>query len=213
VRRWLTYLTLFVAALVLIGDFMAVVRGLLSGELVPRFLLKAAVVAAISGIVFRHYLDDLRRDESETPGAARAGAWLARTGVAAMIVAGLAGLIAVGTPGRARTRQFDLLRVEALQKLSTRVETFQSQEGRLPAALAELRSPAPGRAGAGDPLDPLTRAPYEYARTDSTHFTLCAVFAAEDSLGPGGGLDPFWKHHAGRHCFGFGVRRALPALP
>src|SRR5439155_12876790 len=41
VRRWLTYLTLFVAACVLIGDFIAVVLGFLNGELRARFLLKA----------------------------------------------------------------------------------------------------------------------------------------------------------------------------
>ena len=75
VRRWLTYLTLFLAALVLIGDFVVVLTRFLSGEIVPRFLLKAGVVFAIAGIAFRHYLTDLRRDEVDAP--ARAGvSWL-----------------------------------------------------------------------------------------------------------------------------------------
>ena len=38
IRKWLTYLTLFVAVLVLIGDFIALVSGVLSGELGTRFL-------------------------------------------------------------------------------------------------------------------------------------------------------------------------------
>jgi uncharacterized membrane protein len=63
VRRWLTYMTLFVAAGVMAGDVMALVYNLLGGELTARFFLKAAVVALISGTVFGYYLFDLRVDE------------------------------------------------------------------------------------------------------------------------------------------------------
>jgi uncharacterized membrane protein len=63
IRRWLTYMTLFVAASVLTGDVMALIYNVLGGELTTRFVLKAAVVAAISGTVFGYYLTDLRLDE------------------------------------------------------------------------------------------------------------------------------------------------------
>ena len=65
VRRWLTYLTLFVAATVLIGDLTALVYNLLSGDLSLRFLLKVLVVAVIAGTVFGYYLWDLRQEEVE----------------------------------------------------------------------------------------------------------------------------------------------------
>lgn len=63
VRRWLTYLTLFVAASVLIGDLISLVYNLLGGEMTTRFLLKVLVVAFIAGTIFYYYLSDLRRDE------------------------------------------------------------------------------------------------------------------------------------------------------
>ncbi len=63
VRRWLTYLTLFVAGCVLIGDMIALVNALLAGEASLRFLLKVAVVIVIAGSVLGYYLWDLRRDE------------------------------------------------------------------------------------------------------------------------------------------------------
>ena len=63
-RRWLTYLTLFVAASVLIGTGIALVNGVLGGELTVRFILKVVTVAAIAGVVFGYYLGDLRRDEA-----------------------------------------------------------------------------------------------------------------------------------------------------
>jgi energy-converting hydrogenase Eha subunit A len=65
VRRWLTYLTLFVAAGVLIGDLTTLVYNVLGGELTVRFLLKVTTVAAIAGAIFTHYLLDLRREEWE----------------------------------------------------------------------------------------------------------------------------------------------------
>jgi hypothetical protein len=78
--------------------------------------------------------------------------------------------------------------------------------------LDELRNAGPGIYGLTDVLDPVTRAPYDYAISDSTHYSLCAAFASEDSLGPGGMVDASWRHPAGRHCFAFRVPRALPAL-
>lgn len=65
VRRWLTYLTLFVAAGVLIGDMIALVNNLLGGELTVRFVLKVLVAAVIAGTIFGYYLWDLRREEKE----------------------------------------------------------------------------------------------------------------------------------------------------
>jgi hypothetical protein len=65
VRRWLTYLTLFIAACVLIGDVTTLVYSLLGGELTTRFILKVLVVGAIAGTVFWFYLSDLRGDEQE----------------------------------------------------------------------------------------------------------------------------------------------------
>lgn len=65
VRRWLTYLTLFLAATVLIGDMITLVYNVLGGELGIRFVLKVLVVAVIAGTIFGYYLWDMRREERE----------------------------------------------------------------------------------------------------------------------------------------------------
>ncbi len=65
VRRWLTYLTLFITAGALIGDLITLVYNVLGGDLTTRFLLKVIVVALIAGTIFRFYLWDLRREEIE----------------------------------------------------------------------------------------------------------------------------------------------------
>ena len=66
VRRWLTYLTLFVAATVLIGDLITLVYNLLGGDLSVRFVLKVLVIGLIAGTIFGYYLHDLRREEKES---------------------------------------------------------------------------------------------------------------------------------------------------
>jgi hypothetical protein len=63
VRRWLTYLTLFLAALVLVGDLTTLVYNVLGGELSTRFLLKVLSLALVCGSIFGYYLWDLRREE------------------------------------------------------------------------------------------------------------------------------------------------------
>lgn len=69
IRRWLTYLTLFIAAAVLIGDLTMLVHNLLSGGLTVRFVLKVLTVGLIAGAIFVYYLRDLRQDEmSESSG-------------------------------------------------------------------------------------------------------------------------------------------------
>jgi hypothetical protein len=65
VRRWLTYLTLFISVITLIGDITELVSSLLGGGLTIRFVLKVLVVAVLAGTVFIYYLTDLRKEEPE----------------------------------------------------------------------------------------------------------------------------------------------------
>jgi len=70
VRRWLTYLTLFIAAVVLIANGITLVYNALGGELTTRFLLKVLTTALIAGAIFGYYLRDLRLDEADDGAAA-----------------------------------------------------------------------------------------------------------------------------------------------
>jgi len=66
VRKWLTYLTLYVAATAVLADVATLVFELLGGELTTRFVLKVLTVALLAGGVFYFYLSDLRTEERET---------------------------------------------------------------------------------------------------------------------------------------------------
>lgn len=63
IRKWLTYITLFISAGIIIGDLIAVLNSFLNGELTLRFGLKSLVVGGIAALVFGYYLYDLRGEE------------------------------------------------------------------------------------------------------------------------------------------------------
>ena len=59
VRKWFAAVTLLLASLALLGDLVAVIYSALNGELTARFLAKAALIAAIGGLAFAWWRDEL----------------------------------------------------------------------------------------------------------------------------------------------------------
>jgi membrane protein YqaA with SNARE-associated domain len=213
VRKWLTYVTLFVAALVILGDLTFLVARLLSGELPPRFLARVVVVGAIAGYVFGHYLSDLRREEDERgEGPARGPGAATRVAAAVVILALMVGLYAAGSPRRARQEVIDQRRVNDLQQISRAIESYYGERRALPRSLEDALL-LPGVI-VESVQDPLTRQPYGYAAIDSSSYELCATFAAADTAPDQPYARPvsvsrFWRHPAGRHCYRLEIPREI----
>ena len=60
VRKWLTYVALFIAAVIVVCDLIAFLTYFLQGELSARFAAKVADVLVIAGGVFWYYLGAMR---------------------------------------------------------------------------------------------------------------------------------------------------------
>ena len=60
IRRWVLYLTLFVAGITIAVDLITLINTFLGGDLTTRFVLKILVVFLIVGAGFLHFLADLR---------------------------------------------------------------------------------------------------------------------------------------------------------
>jgi hypothetical protein len=209
VRKWLTYVTLFAAAMVLIGDLTVLVSFLLSGELATRVVLKVTVVFAIAGTVFGHYLGELRRDEGEGAAPARELRVPPRLAAAVVAIVIVAGLLAAGSPRHERQRALDAIRIEDLRAIAREVESYGAQNHALPAALSDVMN-RPEAMGGRSFRDPVTRRLYEYQVLDSLRYRLCATFATQDSaadVADGPAVSEFWRHPAGRHCFTVALRR------
>ena len=204
IRKWLTYITLFLAALVIIGDLTVLVTQVLGGELAPRFLLKALVVFLIAGTVFGHYLGDLRREEGEEAGAPKSASGpLARVAAGAVFAVMRGGLVFAGSPTQERWRRLDGQRVEALERISTSVQRYYDTHRSLPDSLATLLR-VPDAFVVGTLRDPETGRAYAYRMIDSLSYELCAEFRTADATGEVYAPRPeFWRHGAGTTCFRF----------
>ena len=200
IRQQLTYLTLFVASCVLVGAVTVILYSFLGGELTARFVLKALTVTAIAGGAFGYYLRDLRAAErlprEDRPPARRD--LLPVLGGAAVSIAVVAGLVALGSPAGQRRERLDARRAQDLAAVAQAINRYEATHERLPVSLDELRSASDTQVPI---LDPLTREAYEYEAGESTAYELCAVFALATVDRDPRGARPFSRHESGRHCF------------
>jgi hypothetical protein len=208
IRRWLTYLTLFVAAIAVGVDVMTLVYQLLGGDITLRFLLKVATVLILAGGAFAYYFASLRLPPEalhRTP-LHRVFGWGAAACAGAIVVAGL---VAVGTPMEEREAQIDARRLEDLRAIHDAVMRISFGDGwKDPAVPVAQVRPLPPTLGAvaRDAVavrprltDPETDTLYAYQIAGPTTFRLCAAFKTTRD----GAKDPEWNHPAGLHCYEF----------
>ena len=210
IRRWLTYLTLFVASVSIVTDLMSLIFRFLAGDITLRFSLKVLVAAILAGAAFIYYLRDLRRDEL-APSTELRVTLLSRFGLAALIVAvavpiGL-GFWYAGSPMRARLLAQDGQRVGDLANISRRVQQYYTNKGSLPESLAACDINPDSFVE--QKKDRVTGEPYLYRVMDTTRFEIGATFAlpggsetsrtqfGKRSIYIPGGEASFWEHPAG----------------
>jgi len=203
IRKWLLYLTVFVAALVVIGDLITLLYNFLNGDLTVRFLLKILAVGLVAGLVFAYELWDARRSNFR-PTSWNAASSYGLTAVVVIVIA--AGFFLSGSPFEQRRIRFDEQRVSDLQNIQYQLIDYWVAKEKLPASLSEIESPL---TGFSVPLDPKTNEVYGYEAKSTLTFSLCAVFdttSASAQLnrpaypGMNDGMD-FWDHGTGRVCF------------
>lgn len=207
IRKWLTYFTLFAAAVAIITDLVTLLYNFLGGELSIRFVLKVLAVLFIASVVFAYYLFDAR-------GKAMPRVRLFAIGVSALVaLAVLYGFYLAGSPQTQRMRKFDEQRTQHLQTMYYQVRNFWETRNGLPATLDDLKKLDPF---AEIPRDPESDAPYEYRITGENTYELCATFSLSNAadakkggvpapvrepFGQFDGLDRLLNHSAGRNCF------------
>ena len=220
IRRWVLYLTVFVAGAAVAGALITLINYFLGGEITTRFILKVLVVVLVAGAGFLHFLADIWGYWIQYPERARMIGWGAGLVVLASIAAGF---LIMGSPTQIRLYRFDDQKVNDLTNIQYQVVNYWQAKERLPATLADLNDPLSGFIV---PLDPQTGEAYTYQATGRLSFKLCATFNAETQANSpsasrammtapvpaapigstletkGSGLEQStWQHGVGETCF------------
>lgn len=205
IRKWLIYLTLFIASLVIVGDLVTVIYSFLGGDITIRFILKALSVLVVAGAIFGYYLDDVRRSEPSYRAK-----YFAYTSIVIVFVLVVGAFFIVGSPKQARLFQIDEQRIMDLQGVQYQIVNYWQKKNELPKNLSDLNDSI---SGYSVPQDPETGASYEYNIKDEKGlvFELCAIFNLENknsgkmgypyAYSPYNEMSDNWSHGQGKTCF------------
>lgn len=209
IRKWLTYLTLFISGVTIATDLVILINIFLGGEITVRFAFKVLTVLIVAGVIFAYYLYDLRKNVVQKLGKMKLLVWAVCFGVLVSIIGGF---FIMGSPFTLRMKRFDERRVSDLQNIKDQIVNFYQRKGNLPNGLDELKDPI---ADFIIPVDPDSAVPYKYQKIGDLNFKLCADFSLESDVFIDSknmtkpmsinsevfSLNENWKHGKGAVCF------------
>lgn len=205
IRKWLTYITLFISGIILAGDLVTVLYKFLDGQdLTLGFLLKALSVLLVSALVFGYYLNDIR----ERIPSSRRKFWVIVSGVVILVFI-IIGFSVIGSPRSQRLYRYDDRKISDLQNIQWQVISHWQTYGSIPNTIQEL-SNSSSINYYNIPKDPETGENYGYTKTSDLSFEICATFnktnkAENLQIMPmyieKTGMNENWQHEEGRACF------------
>lgn len=216
VRRWLTYLLLFAAAVSVIGSIIALVYQFLGGNYTTNFLLKATTVLLIAAAIFSFYFWELKRSDYGKRNPLASILLVVFAGVFVGLMIG--GFLLIGSPKQARLREYDVRRVDAAMQVRWPIEEYFRLNGKLPDQLVSL--------GENIGVDPETGTAFPYEKLTDNRYQLCVTFALASPTqeSPAGARvaapvksfpvntgEQVWSSHtAGQVCHTFAVVKPTP---
>ncbi len=210
IRRWLMYLTVFVAGLVVIGDLVTLVYNFLQGDIPTSFLLKVLTVFFIAGSSLFYYLSEVKNRVYP-----RKVFQILVVGVVSLMV--VLGFYKAGSPQNQRLIRFDQQKEGHLSMIQDYiVHSYWQSKGALPVKLSDLNDPI---SSFSVPTDPQTDEQYGYRVLGVRSFQLCASFNLPSSEESTRSISPYyginnWQHGTGTVCFDRTIDQTLyPVKP
>lgn len=223
VFKWMIYLIIFIASLVIVIDLVILVRYFVSGEITSRFIFKVIGTATVAALVGYNYFNALKNHESNAP----TKLFTILGFISGLLFLGLIvwSFVIMGSPKMQRAWRLDNQRITDLQNIQYQVINYYQQKEKLPENITDLSNPISNYTLPNDP-EFQKGYTYEYLPIDKDKLTfeLCATFTTKIPEGfnetnynngpmmaeldvkrsaayPGGGVNESWKHEVGRTCF------------
>ncbi|MDD5721544.1 MAG: DUF5671 domain-containing protein [Candidatus Pacebacteria bacterium] len=211
IRKWLTYITLFVSGFALAGDLVTVLFYFIDGrDITSGFILKALSVLIISLSIFFYYISEVRGKMNSS----LQKRWAIGSAIV-IVVCIIWGFAVLGSPRTQQLLKYDEQKVNDLQNIEGSIGNFYATKGVLPNNFDELLA----ENYYINTIDSQTQKPYEYEKTNKVTYNLCAEFNREITKTDikGGQLMVYggntWIHGAGRFCFNKTINPNLYSKP
>ncbi|MFA6354843.1 MAG: DUF5671 domain-containing protein [Candidatus Paceibacterota bacterium] len=228
IRKWMIYLILFLATLLIVIDLVTLVRYFISGEITTRFIFKVLGALIIAALVDFYYSLQMKNVDINFDKSKKWGLVCAIASILLFLGLIIWSFSVMGSPAKQRAWRLDDKRVADLQNIQYQVITYWQQKEKLPESLIVLANPI---SGSSIPVDPEFEKGkvYEYipdVTNDSLSFQLCAIFTTDmpkgwqesnyigaipmyagksdvavSSYPYPSGVNDSWDHKIGRTCF------------
>lgn len=215
VRKWTTYITLFIASAVILGDLITLVNSWLSGDLATRFLLKVLVIIAIAGTIFAYYFWDMhKKNMIGTRYMGNKIFGFSALGIIILVFA--SSFFIIDTPAKARNKRIDSQTTNSAVSYNSSIQSYYNKNDNLPNELEEIEK---------ESMFPRPEQPEDnkisYKKTGTYAYELCANFKLsnkdeKDKSSPYtwefASADD-WAHDAGPVCFKKEVKPKEASIP
>ncbi len=202
VKKWSSYLTLFISGTIIVGDSITVLYQFLDGQaLTTSFILKVLAIFVVLGAVFGYFWSNMNGALSTT---AR-NVW--RYGSILLVLTSIIlGFVIIGSPRTQRLMRYDEQKVSDLINIQSQVINYWQSKGSLPQTMNDMKDSL--TYDSFSMTDVQTQAPYEYTVTGPATFKLCAMFNLDYKVGnynssvyPTTQKNENWMYKAGHSCF------------
>jgi hypothetical protein len=200
IRRWLTYIVLFIAAATVVGDLVTIIWNFLEGELSIRFFLKALTILIIAGGIFLYYFGDMR-NETDASRRKKNNLW-SIIFAAILTIPFVWALFIMESPMVTRAKKIDRETVRSLNYVRMEVDEFYRRNDELPSSIEALEAFDPSDIRGLTSLQ--TEKNFEYRQNGEKEYALCADFERnnqDDTENPYDYYNIEWRHDAGNFCF------------
>ncbi len=193
-RKWMTYIIIFVSAVVIIVSLIGIINNYLSGDLTSKIALKVLTTIIISGTVLSYYLYNIKRVNFEKSTVLKVYFW---GSIALVIVILISGFLIADSPAQVRKIKHDSNTVNDLNSIKHRIEDHTRNNGELPENLENADMDMIRYSRTEKDLTD-----YKYTILSDREYEICANFEANSD----GTDDPYnnqkeWAHEIGEKCF------------
>lgn len=210
IRKWLTYLVLFITSVIMIGWMIGVINNFLDGELTVKFILKALTAIGIAAAIFSFYLYDIRRAEvlGKQDNIIKCFFY---GGLAAVLVVFVSAFFIVESPFESRNRKIDQSIINDFSRIDSAIYSYYAENEKLPenleAVLGEINFIREEYL-----INPVSKKKYEYNYLGGKKYELCTDFQTSNQDFNNGYdyyRDEKWLHDVGYQC----IEQKVPDLP